>query len=322
MVVFIQDKEIKYKQKCDELNLNYIGFYYKGHDNHIQYTCNKHINKGILHSSWSHLKTAKFGCKYCSGKNRTTDDFKNDLINQPYEIMSEYLGSEKPITCKCRQCGHIWTTIARALYQGTKCPKCSIKERGVKSRMSHEEFLSRINPDIEILSQYQGLKIPVQCHCKKCGYEWQSKPDNLIHEHINCPACSRSKQEIKLGEVLEKLNLGTVVPHVRYKDCKYSQHNTLEFDFVIYNYNTKEIKFACEYDGEQHYIPIDFAGRGEDYAKESLHLTQERDKAKNQYCKEHNIPLIRIPYWEKNNMEYFLLSKYKEIYEESLETAG
>lgn len=320
MVIFIQDKEIKYKQKCDELGLNYVGYYYNGHDNQIQYTCEKHKDKGILYSAWTHLKIAKYGCKYCIGRNKSTDEFCKEIQNKTYGIISEYIGFEKPIMCQCNLCNNIWTTTPKALRQGSACPKCALKQRGLKRRMSHEEFLSRINSNIEILSQYQGLKNPVQCRCTKCGYQWQSIPDNLIHEHINCPACSRSKQEIKLEQILNKLQLGQVKTHVRFKDCKYAQHNTLEFDFVIYNHDN--ILFACEYDGEQHYIPIDFAGRGIEHANQCLYLTQERDKAKNQYCKDHNIPLIRIPYWEKDNMECFLLSKYNEIYEESLETAG
>lgn len=168
------------------------------------------------------------------------------------------------------------------------------------------------------MSEYQGLKVPVHCKCKNCNNEWYSKPDNLIHEHINCPYCSKSKQEIKLGQALEKLNIGIVKSHVRFKDCKFS--HTLEFDYVVYD-NNYNIILACEYDGEQHYIPIDFAGKGENSAKEQLKINQKRDEVKNEYCLLHNIPLIRVPYWEKDNMECFLLSQYKEIYKESVETA-
>lgn len=31
---------------------------------------------------------------------------------------------------------------------------------------------------------------------------------------------------------------------------------------------------------------------------------QERDKIKNKYALAHNIPLYRIPYWEKNNITF------------------
>ena len=316
----ILNKEIQYIEKCNELNLNYIGWYYSGHDNCVQYTCNKHLDKGILHSAWTHLKRAKYGCKYCIGRGRSTEDFKQQLGDISYEFMSDYIGFEKPITCKCNICDNIWTTTPASLSQGCKCPKCSIKERGIKSRMSHEDFLKRINPNIEILSQYQGLKIPVKCRCKICNYTWSSIPDNLIYENVKCPGCLRSKQEIKLGDILEGLNMGVVKSHVRFEDCK--NIKTLEFDYVVYTNDFSKILFACEYDGEGHFHPTYSTVEGTPEAKQRLSIVQQRDKIKDQYCLNHKIPLIRIPYWEKDNMESFLLSQYKEICKETLETAG
>ncbi|MCB2315620.1 hypothetical protein [Clostridium tagluense] len=39
-----------------------------------------------------------------------------------------------------------------------------------------------------------------------------------------------------------------------------------------------------------------------------LKQQQLHDKIKNNYCKDNNINLIRIPYWEKNNIEQILKS--------------
>ena len=64
-----------------------------------------------------------------------------------------------------------------------------------------------------------------------------------------------------------------------------------------------------EYDGEQHFEPF---GYDKDLSK--FISTQERDAYKNQWCKENNIRLIRIPYTEYNNltMEY-LFSFFPEL---------
>ena len=56
------------------------------------------------------------------------------------------------------------------------------------------------------------------------------------------------------------------------------------FDFYIPNYKT-----AIEYDGLQHYKPIDYFGGIDSYFD-----TFHRDKIKDDYCKTHNINLIRI----------------------------
>lgn len=57
------------------------------------------------------------------------------------------------------------------------------------------------------------------------------------------------------------------------------------FDFYVEN------KYLIEYDGIQHFSP----GSGWN-TLEQLKKTQEKDKLKNLWCQQHNIPLIRIPY--------------------------
>ena len=53
-----------------------------------------------------------------------------------------------------------------------------------------------------------------------------------------------------------------------------------------------------EFDGIQHYS--DRSGVWNQ--KDSLKRCQERDKRKNQWAKDYNIPLVRIPYWERDKI--------------------
>ena len=76
-----------------------------------------------------------------------------------------------------------------------------------------------------------------------------------------------------------------------------------------------DFNIAIEYDGEQHFYPVKF-GSTPNEALEKYKKTCLHDEIKNQYCKDNNIPLIRIPYWEKDNMQTFLfdeLVKYGAI---------
>jgi hypothetical protein len=82
---------------------------------------------------------------------------------------------------------------------------------------------------------------------------------------------------------------------VKFADCV--DEKELPFDFYIRHHNT-----LIEVQGEQHYKPIDFAGRGVEWAKEQLKNTQRRDKIKHDYCKAKGINLIYIPYWEYDNI--------------------
>ena len=67
------------------------------------------------------------------------------------------------------------------------------------------------------------------------------------------------------------------------------------------DYNT-----CIEYNGEQHYIPVDFAGKGKEWAENKLKNTQNVDNIKSRYCKDNNIKLIIIPYFEFDNIEKIL----------------
>lgn len=57
------------------------------------------------------------------------------------------------------------------------------------------------------------------------------------------------------------------------------------FDFIVNN------KYIIEYDGIQHFKPIDYFG-----GIEAFELQKEKDKLKDQYAKENNLIMIRIPY--------------------------
>lgn len=64
------------------------------------------------------------------------------------------------------------------------------------------------------------------------------------------------------------------------------------YDFAILKDNN--VVRLIEFDGEQHFMEIPAWGK--------LEITQKRDKIKNDYALTHNIPLVRIPYWERDNI--------------------
>lgn len=79
-----------------------------------------------------------------------------------------------------------------------------------------------------------------------------------------------------------------------FKDLKNKQY--LRYDFYLPDYN-----LLIEFDGEQHYFDIRYEGEVNDVNK--------RDKMKDNYAKEHNIDLLRIPFWEIDNIEKILKEK-------------
>jgi hypothetical protein len=79
----------------------------------------------------------------------------------------------------------------------------------------------------------------------------------------------------------------------------------LRWDFIIRH---KELNpFVIEYDGIAHFLPTRFGGICEEIAHENLATSKHRDEIKNQYCAENNIPMLRIPYWDFDNIEQLVM---------------
>ena len=72
------------------------------------------------------------------------------------------------------------------------------------------------------------------------------------------------------------------------------------FDFVILD-ESNQITICIEFDGEQHFHPVEYFGGEEAFIKQ-----QERDNRKNEWCKENNIKLIRIPYYDFDKIASYL----------------
>lgn len=66
----------------------------------------------------------------------------------------------------------------------------------------------------------------------------------------------------------------------------------LKFDFAILD-SSESLIALIEYQGEQHFQPIEFFG-----GKKKFEMQQYNDELKRVYCANKGIPLIEIPYWE------------------------
>ena len=69
----------------------------------------------------------------------------------------------------------------------------------------------------------------------------------------------------------------------------------LPFDFVIFDKGG--ISMLIEFDGIQHHEPVERFG-----GEEAFEKVQKHDKIKTEFCEQSNIKLVRIPYWEIDNV--------------------
>lgn len=298
--------EVVYKEETEKMNYTFVGVGYVKQGAVIEFVCNKHPSKGVQKANWTSIRDKKCSCGICNGTNKTTDEFKDEIaeILPNIEIYGEYTGARKRINCSCKICKHKWKPLAYNLKSGYGCPKCADRIVGLKKRTSIQEKMNtliNLHPDINFLSQPRRTTDKVECQCKKCGHEWSATYGNLTNQAntTGCPMCAGSNSENKLINIIKSIGL-QYEPQKTFEDCR--NINKLPFDVYLIDFHV-----LIEFDGEGHYYPIPRSK--DDDGVENFKKTQINDDIKNKYCKKNKIPLIRIPYWERDDMEYFVLDK-------------
>ena len=307
--------EIESSSGCKLLSKEYI-------DNQTKLTIQCKCGK-IFKTTFSNFQNKnqnKRQCNQCGKQNfiskntKTNKEFIQEvfkLVNNEYTFLEEYKGSMTKIKCKHNKCGYIWNISPASFLKGTRCPKC-MRIRNTKSRTkSNAEFIQEVynlvGNEYIFLEKYINNKTKIKCKHNTCGYKWYVFPGNILRGH-GCPKCLESKGEKGIASYLDKYSINYIQEY-KFDDCK--NKIPLPFDFYLSDYN-----ICIEYDGGQHYRPIDYFG-----GKKRFKYIQQNDNIKNQYCKDNNIPLLRIPYWEFDNIEKILdkwLSKYGLIHNENI----
>ena len=123
------------------------------------------------------------------------------------------------------------------------------------------------------------------CICE-CGNEKNILAQSLLNgRSLSCGEHSNiSKGNSKIIEILNSNNI-QYETEKKFNSCK--DKRELPFDFYIEN------KYLIEYDGKQHFDKNSIF----DYE-----YTHNHDLLKSKWCKENNIPLIRIPYTHYDNL--------------------
>lgn len=254
------------------------------------------------------LKTNGNGCPHCANKTRNINNRithtqfidRMSKINPNIEILETYVDYRTKLLCKCKTCNHEWRACPDKLLQSRGCPACANLRRGAYKAYSHDEFVKKlhgVNPDIKVIGKYKNSKTKLRLHCKKCGREWEATPFPLL-KGVGCPHCASSKGELEIQKCLDSLG-GISEAQKSFNDCKSAY--VLKFDFYLPKH-----KICIEYDGKQHFEPVEWFGGYESFKKQVA-----RDAIKTQYCIDNGIELIRIPYTEFDNIKNILEERLK-----------
>ena len=251
-------------------------------------------------------------CNKC-GKNIASENRKTpkDLVIRTIEeqgckvISDNYKDTKTVLEISCSICGQHYFTSFKLFKRRNKnkCNDCSRKIAGEIRMKDISEMKNFI--EVESLSgclllstESNGIFDELKIMCK-CGEIFYNTYRNFKKE--NQRSCLKCNPNFSKGEVriMNYLNDNGVIYETQYsfEDCK--SVYVLRFDFAIFH--DSRILFLIEYQGRQHYQPIDYFG-GEDAFIQS----KMRDEIKINYCKENCIELLTIPYWDFDNIEKIL----------------
>ena len=210
--------------------------------------------------------------------------------------------------CQC-DCGNIKSVKSSSLRRGEiQSCGCLRNEKVAQSKKQQSEN--------EMIGQRFG-KLVVQkrsdrkgsggelywicrCDCGNIvevrGHSLKRKDENKT---VSCGCYHRSIGALNILNILQENNIDFIEEYT-FIDLPKSR-----FDFAIIE--NKQVVRLVEFDGEQHFKNIEKWG--------GLELQQKRDNIKNKYALENNIPLVRIPYWERDNITIDIImgDKYRVV---------
>lgn len=203
---------------------------------------------------------------------------------------------------RCNNCNEIFYSTWDRILAGKACGVCHGKQVGEKTSLAYlrpeliKEWSNRNNmypTDVTLSSSKYVYWI-----CSSCRFEWKASIISRAVLGNGCPNCASSKGEYRIQRWLLKNNISYIFEKT-FSDCK--DKNSLSFDFYLPKYN-----ICIEFQGKQHYEPVDFGGNGKIHAIKSFNDRIKKDNIKEQYCKNNKIGLIIIPYWEFDNIDIIL----------------
>lgn len=291
------EKFVEDAKKIHNTLYDYSLVEYKNWNVNIKIICKKH---GVFEQTPNNHLIGE-GCGICGGCfELTTEEFidkAKKIHGNRYEYSkSKYVKSIKKVIIICDKHGKFKQTPNKHL-QGQGCFKCS-KNRPI----TNEIFISESNKKHNLKYDYSkvnyiGNNEKILIICREHGEFKQQANSHL--QGRGCPICKNSNGENIVSNFLinNKINF---INQYKFIECKNKRE--LPFDFYLPDYN-----LCIEYDGQLHFEPFKNNNKG----IEKLKSTQKNDQIKTEYCKNNNINLLRIPYWEFNNIECILKTELK-----------
>ena len=229
----------------------------------------------------------------------------DDLI-----IEKEIKHEEKKSTwrCKCK-CGKYCERSSSTLLRKDRFHSCGCYNIKILNEKQCKDLTNLVFGLLTViaLDNKNSTKEYRKWICKcKCGNLISVPTNSLTSGNTSsCGCINYSIGEKNIEKILKENNISFKSQYTT------KELNKKRFDFAILQ-NEKPIRLI-EFDGIQHYTD----NSGIWNSKESLKDIQDRDKQKNIWAKDNNIPLVRIPYWERDKITFEMLFSDKYLVKEN-----
>lgn len=202
--------------------------------------------------------------------------------------------------CQC-QCGTIRSVCGSSLRNGasTSCG-CYRTENSRTNNGTYINELGNRYGKLVVIAKDEELskeKHRAQWICKcDCGNIITTSSKCLREgKTTSCGCRTRSIGEDNISQVLIEQQINFIEQYGVSINGSYYR-----YDFALIDNNKNPIRLI-EFDGIQHFDNINL------HWSQDITATQRRDRIKNKYAFSHNIPLIRIPYWERDKITIDLI---------------
>lgn len=257
------------------------------------------------------LKFGKVHSCGCYKKELMSEIKSADLTGQNFNYLTviERANSDKNKKalwkCQCK-CGEIIYTNTESLTsKRTSSCGCYRKELCANKwiDLSGQKFNHLLVLNRDYSQQWKQVKYLCLCDC---GNKTIVSSSDLKNDHVCSCGCKtgRSQGEEKIFNILTDNNIKFIYNKVYFSNLIMAKGGKGRYDFVLIDSNNNPYRLI-EFDGIQHFKPITFHNRHS--PEEDFELIKINDKIKNNYAKEHNLPLIRIPYNQLDNITIDML---------------
>ena len=284
-------------------------------------------------------------CKACNsfaqwGIDNLGDDFlekywdydkNNELGIDPWNISKS---CEKPkiwINCQEKNYHSSYDTSPDSFVsRNCRCPYC------VSKKVHPLDSLGKLLEDKDLLHLWsdKNKRLPYEYSLGSNKEVWWKCPEGIHADYqrkieksnkynFRCPECQYSKGEEVISNYFIGLGLIKIndedyisldsnskiqkiyyIPQKKFDGLIGLGNGLLSYDFYLPNL---QHNLLIEYDGIFHYEPIKYyKNEPIKYAEERLRKQQEHDRLKDEYAQNNNIKLLRIPYWDFDNIESIL----------------